>query len=168
MGVDPLDIGWPAGQSGDMTDESGPESDILDIGEVVLRSGVVVSTLHVWEREGLIEPCGRLGLRRQYTSDVLDRIAAIVLCQRSGFSLAEIRRILAPDAFADGKAILEEKLAQLKELADTIATAIVGIEHSIACSATSPMECPGFRSYFAEVLPISAQEPSSVTDIHGR
>jgi len=64
---------------------------------------VPASTLHVWERAGLIESVARNGLRRQYAGDVIDRIALIVLGKRSGFSLDEIADLFAPDAFATAK-----------------------------------------------------------------
>ena len=69
---------------------------LLDISEVVRRSGVPATTLHVWERHHLVAPVSRSGLRRVYSPDVLDTIALVVTCQRSGFSLAEIERLFEP------------------------------------------------------------------------
>lgn len=132
----------------------------IDIGEVVRRSGVPVSTLHVWERHGLIAPCGRDGLRRQYDADILDRVAAIVLYQRGGFSLAEIADLLLPDAFADGKGQLAGKLEELRNRQAALRTAITGLEHALACPEPSPMECSHFRSMLGDVLPI--EEPGAL------
>ena len=72
----------------------------IDIGAVIRASGLPASTLHVWERHGIISASDRAGGRRQFPDDILDRIAVIVVLQRSGFQLLEIAELLAPDAFA--------------------------------------------------------------------
>lgn len=125
----------------------------LDIGEVVERSGVPVTTLHVWERRGLVEPVGRVGLRRQYAADVLDRIAVIVVCQRSGFSLGEIDVLLRPDAFDEGKEPLVTKLGELRRRRAELDAAIESLEHAIDCPHGHPLDCPTFREGLALVLP---------------
>lgn len=130
----------------------------LDIGEVVRRTGVPTTTLHVWEREGLLAPVGRAGLRRQYAPDTVERIAVIVVCQRSGFTLAEIADLLRPGAFAEGKGRLEGKVAELRQRRLELDKAIDGIEHALSCTHESPLECPNFRAELADVLPL---EPGS-------
>ena len=126
----------------------------LDIGDVVRLTGIPVTTLHVWERRGLIEPVGRCGLRRQYRSDVLRRIAVIVVCQRSGFTLVDIATLLAPGAFDDGKDLLEAKLAELRQRRRDLDQAIDGIEHALSCEHPSPLDCPGFHRELNGVLPV--------------
>ncbi|MGI9600337.1 MAG: MerR family transcriptional regulator [Acidimicrobiales bacterium] len=127
----------------------------IDIGDVVARSGIPPSTLHLWERDGLISPVSRRGLRRQYHPDVLQTIAVIVVCQRSGFTLAEIGELLDPETFNDGKQILVDKLEQLRGRQRELAMAIDGLEHALACSYPSPIECPGFHDKIADVLPVT-------------
>lgn len=133
-----------------MTTTDGP----LDIGDVIHQSGLPPSTLHVWEKHGLITPTGRDGLRRQYAPDILERIAAIVLLQRGGFSLAEISDLLRPDTVAAGKEQFARKLDELRQRQHELATAISGLEHALACSEPSPIECPDFRSMLSNVLPV--------------
>ena len=111
----------------------------IDIGEVIRTSGLPASTLHVWERHGLIEPTDRVGGRRQFADDVLDRLAEIVLLQRSGFQLDEIAELLRPGAFDDGKQALQEKLNQLVVRRRHLDEAIEGIRHALACPAPSPL-----------------------------
>jgi MerR family transcriptional regulator, redox-sensitive transcriptional activator SoxR len=67
----------------------GPD-DILAIGEVAARSGVAISTLHFYEREGLIASDRSAGNQRQYRRDVLRRISFIRVSQRVGIPLREI------------------------------------------------------------------------------
>ncbi len=126
----------------------------LDIGDVIARSGVPASTLHVWEQHGLLDPVGRSGLRRQYAPDVLDTIAVIVVSQRSGFTLAEIRELLAPSAFDGGKHRLVAKLVELRRRRDELDRAIDGLEHAVSCPQPSPLDCDRFRELIAEVLPV--------------
>jgi DNA-binding transcriptional MerR regulator len=131
---------------------------LLDISEVVRRSGVPATTLHVWERHHLVAPVSRSGLRRVYSPDVLDTIALVVTCQRSGFSLAEIERLFEPDAFADGKGRLVEKLDELRERRAELDRAIAGLEHALACESPSPLECSKFRRELAGVLPVDRRK----------
>ncbi|MEO1060159.1 MAG: MerR family transcriptional regulator [Actinomycetota bacterium] len=126
---------------------------MLDIAEVAAASGVPPSTLHVWERHGLVEPVGRAGLRRQYDDDVLDTIAVIVVCQDSGFTLTEIAELLAPDAFVGGKQLLEAKLDQLRRRRAELDAAITGLEHALACPSPHPLDCPDFCGLLEGVLP---------------
>ena len=126
----------------------------LDIGEIIRRSGVPATTLHVWERAGLLHPIERRGLRRQYGNDVLETIAVIVVGQRAGFTLDEIRRLLEPDAFASGKQLLVDKLAELERERSIIDTAIDGLRHALDCDEPSPLACPRFHEQLADVLPV--------------
>ncbi len=127
---------------------------LLDIGEVVQQSGLPVSTLHLWEKRGLISPAGRDGLRRQYEPEVLERLAIVVLCQRAGFSLDEIGDLLRPEAFADGKQQLVDKLEQLQRRRAELELAITGLEHALACDAPSPLECDNSESKLVHILPV--------------
>ncbi len=140
-------MGRPATSGHQMTES-------IDIGAVIAASGLPASTLHVWERRGLIEPSGREGMRRQYEPTVLHRIAMIVTLQRSGFTLSEIGQLLTLDAFADGKGALQQKLDVLIEQRRELDRAIEGIEHALACPALSPLECDGFRRHLDGVLPV--------------
>jgi len=70
--------------------------DGLGVGEVAKRSGLAVSALHFYEREGLIRSVRTAGNQRRYARDVLRRLAVIRVAQRVGVPLASVRR-----AFAD-------------------------------------------------------------------
>lgn len=136
----------------------------LDIGEVIAASGLPASTLHLWERRGLITSTGRIGLRRQYDPEVIDRLAIIVLCQRTGFTLAEIAQLFAPDAFTAGKGLLENKLAALKAQRAELDAAIDGLEHALRCDHEATLDCPGFRSNLPGVLPVESRSSASPSD----
>jgi MerR family redox-sensitive transcriptional activator SoxR len=66
------------------------------VGRVARRCGVKVSTLHFYEKKGLIRRSWRnAGNQRRYKADVLRRISVIKAAQKMGISLEEIRRALA-------------------------------------------------------------------------
>jgi MerR family redox-sensitive transcriptional activator SoxR len=67
----------------------------LSIGEVARRSGVAASALRYYEREGLIPRAGRVGARRVWHADVLDRLALIQVAKAAGFTIAEIQTLLS-------------------------------------------------------------------------
>ena len=67
----------------------------LTPGQLSERSGVAVSALHFYEREGLITSRRTSGNQRRYRRDTLRRVAFIRISQRVGIPLAEIRAALA-------------------------------------------------------------------------
>jgi MerR family transcriptional regulator, redox-sensitive transcriptional activator SoxR len=103
----------------------------LSVGEVAARSGVAVSALHFYEREGLISSRRTSGNQRRFRRDVLRRIAFIRIAQRVGVPLAEVRAALdeLPDSrtptradwerlSASWRAELDERIRRLEQLRD--------------------------------------------------
>lgn len=66
----------------------------LPIGEVARRAGVNVSAIRFYEKKGLLPEPERLGGRRRYGEDTIDRLGAIDVAKRAGFSLEEIGTLL--------------------------------------------------------------------------
>src|ERR1044072_1012701 len=117
---------------------------ILSVGELARRSGVSVSALHFWEREGLIHGWRSAGNQRRYERAALRRVAIIKVAQSVGIPLAEIRARL--DALPRGKqgwaglarqwrADLDRRLALPTLLRDRLAG-------SIGCGCLSVEDCP--------------------------
>jgi DNA-binding transcriptional MerR regulator len=118
----------------------------LDIGEVAQQCGLPTSALRFYEEKGLIRSIGRRGLRRVFAGEVLERLALIALGRAAGFSLDEIVQMFSPD----GRVRIDRlKLAaKAKELDETIRQLTAmrdGLQHAVACTAPSHMECPKFR-----------------------
>jgi Cu(I)-responsive transcriptional regulator len=96
------------------------ESPTLSIGRLARASGIGVETLRYYERRGLLAPAGRTAAGyRRYRPDAVRRLRFIRRAQALGFSLDEIRELLAlndqPDADAGRvKAIAREKLADIE------------------------------------------------------
>lgn len=118
----------------------------LDIAQVARQTGVPASTLRFYEKKGLIRSIGRRGLYRLFDQGVLERLALIALGRSAGFSLAEIKRMFAPD----GRLRIDRRMlaAKADELGDTIrrlAAMRRGLRHAAVCPAPSHLECPTFR-----------------------
>lgn len=105
----------------------------LTPGEMALRSGVAVSALHFYEREGLITSRRTSGNQRRYSRDMLRRVAFIRMSQRLGIPLARIRDAMAtlpadrtPTSkdwarlSAAWRADLDERIVHLQRLRDNL------------------------------------------------
>jgi DNA-binding transcriptional MerR regulator len=130
----------------------------MDIGKVRAATGMTASTLHHYEQIGLIESIGRVGLRRQYDGDIVDRLAVIALCQRSGFNLAEIRGLMLrtdPTAWRD---LVATKMEELDLQIARLRTARTGLEHALSCPNDDIMRCEHFQGSLRQVF---CSDPSS-------
>ena len=67
----------------------------LTVGQLADRSGVAVSALHFYERQGLIASRRTSGNQRRYQRDTLRRVAFIRIAQRVGIPLADVAAVLA-------------------------------------------------------------------------
>lgn len=119
---------------------------MLDIADVARQSGMPASTLRFYEEKGLIASAGRRGLRRQFDSGVLERLALIALGRAAGFSLDEIGRMFAQDGRLDiDRNMLLSKADDLEKTIRQLSTMRDGLRHAANCSAPSHLECPTFR-----------------------
>jgi len=118
---------------------------ILDIGEVVKRSGLPVSTLRFYEEKGLIESIGRNGLRRIFDASVLERLALITLGRCAGFSLEEIATMFTSNASQIDRKQLLVKADQLDRTIKQLIAMRDGLRHAAECPAPSHLECPKFQ-----------------------
>lgn len=86
----------------------------LTPGELAQRSGVAVSALHFYERQGLIRSRRNAGNQRRYPREMLRRVAFIRVSQRVGIPLAEIRAAL--DTLPEGRTPNREDWEKLSAL----------------------------------------------------
>lgn len=118
----------------------------LEIGNVSKESGVPVSTLHYYEKKGLIKPISRKGLKRVYGQNVLEQLSLIALAKYAGFTLQEISLMFT----SSGR--LKIKRNQLLEKADTLKITIErlksmhkGLIHVANCPEKDQLNCPKFK-----------------------
>jgi MerR family transcriptional regulator, thiopeptide resistance regulator len=69
--------------------------DVLDIREVVRRTGLTSRALRFYEARGLVAPLRTHSGRRLYGPGELERINQIVALKRAGLTLAQIQRLTA-------------------------------------------------------------------------
>ena len=123
------------------------ESPELTPGQLAERSGVAVSALHFYEREGLISSRRTTGNQRRYSRATLRRVAFIRTSQKVGVPLADIRAALdtLPEGRTPTKADwarlsrrwrhdLDQRIAQLERLRDTL-------DGCIGCGCLSLRSC---------------------------
>jgi DNA-binding transcriptional MerR regulator len=73
------------------------EQDILTIGEMAREFGTTPRALRFYEDKGLLSP-HRQGTARLYDRAERERLALVIKAKRLGFTLAEIRQMLAEPA----------------------------------------------------------------------
>src|SRR6185437_4538008 len=80
-------------------------------------AGVRTSTLRYYDEEGLVVPSARVGGRRRYGPLAVEQLATIRFCREVGFTLDEIRVILAAPRGEAQKArwrgLVDAKIAEL-------------------------------------------------------
>lgn len=122
----------------------------LTIGQVARHAGVGVETVRFYEREGLLEePARKDSGYRQYEGDVVARLRFIKRAKELGFSLKEIKELLAlrvdpTTTCAEVRSKAQAKVADIEEKIGTLKRmkkALVKLTRS--CSGRGPVsECP--------------------------
>jgi MerR family transcriptional regulator, redox-sensitive transcriptional activator SoxR len=149
----------------------------LTVGQVADRSGVAVSALHFYERNGLIRSSRTTSNQRRYSRDTLRRVAFIRASQHVGISLAMIREALDrlpsertptrddwADLSATWRAELDERIAHLQALRDDLSDCIgCGCLSLRACHLTNPRDMLGRDGPGARRLPATGtrREPAA-------
>jgi DNA-binding transcriptional MerR regulator len=99
--------------------------DLLDIREVVRRTGLTSRALRFYEARGLVAPLRTHAGRRLYGPGELERINQIVALKRAGLTLAQIQRLTARrpldlkrliDAQLEALATRQTEIAEAKQL----------------------------------------------------
>jgi Hg(II)-responsive transcriptional regulator len=122
----------------------------LTIGEVARRASVGVETVRFYEREGLLEePARRQSGYRQYGEGAVARLRFIRRAKALGFTLKEIRELLAlrldPGATrADVRRRAEGKVADIEaKIRDLTAMRQALLRLTAACDGQGPAAgCP--------------------------
>jgi MerR family redox-sensitive transcriptional activator SoxR len=124
----------------------------LTPGELADRSGVAISALHFYERQGLISSRRTSGNQRRYSRETLRRVAFIRMSQRLGIPLGRVREALATlpaNRVANSKdwarlsagwrRDLDHRIAALQRLRDNLADCIgCGCLSLRSCALSNP------------------------------
>ncbi len=122
----------------------------LTIGKVASSAGLSIDTVRYYEREGLLEkPARTASGYRHYSSDVISRLRFIQQAKELGFSLSEIRELLAlrvtpGKSCADVRAHAEHKIADVdRRIASLRRVRGALVKLTAACSGRGPVsQCP--------------------------
>jgi MerR family redox-sensitive transcriptional activator SoxR len=93
----------------------------LSIGEVAEETGVAVSAIRFYERNGLLPEADRAGGKRRFPPETVRRLEVIGVAKQAGFSLDEVGVLLtsidegAP-AHEQLRALAARKLPEMDEL----------------------------------------------------
>jgi MerR family mercuric resistance operon transcriptional regulator len=124
--------------------------DGLTIGKVARGAALAIDTVRYYEREGLIEkPARTASGYRHYRPDVIARLRFIRQAKELGFTLTEIRELLAlkvapGKSCADVKSRAEAKIADVEQRIAQLARMKRALTKLVtACSGRGPTsECP--------------------------
>jgi DNA-binding transcriptional MerR regulator len=112
----------------------------MDIADVAKRTGVSASTLRYYEKKGLLKSLAGRGQRRQFSTDVADRLALIALGQTAGFSLDAVGAMLV-DLQVDRKMLIA-KADELDARIKRLQTMSKGLQHAAQCPQEDHLACP--------------------------
>jgi MerR family transcriptional regulator, redox-sensitive transcriptional activator SoxR len=115
--------------------------DLMDIGAVTEATGLQSSALRYYEKVGLIRSAGRAGGRRQYDPSVLQRLAAIALLQEAGFTISEVRQLLAGSSRRTWRSMAQRKLGELDAHLARIAAARELLVSAVECNCSGLDTC---------------------------
>ncbi len=130
----------------------------LSIARAAREAGVNTETVRFYERRGLIERLPRREGYRVYSPDQVARVRFIKEAQQIGFSLAEIKELLAlrTDPNADCSAVQQQatakqqevrrKIEQLREIDAALETLIAACPGQGALQCCSIMEALATRA----------------------
>jgi DNA-binding transcriptional MerR regulator len=141
--------------------------DVIDIREVVRRTGLTSRALRFYEARGLVAPLRTHTGRRLYGPAELERIAQILALKRAGLSLAQIQRLTARrpldlarliDAQLEALADREAEIAEARALLLTVKSRI---------DRGEPVDAATFCSLIRNGDAVMAQENwKKVTDLY--
>jgi MerR family transcriptional regulator, redox-sensitive transcriptional activator SoxR len=113
---------------------------VLRIGEVAAQSGFSTSAIRYYESTGVLPEPERVAGHRRYDPAVLQKLTAIEVAQRAGFSLGEIRLLLSAAETETVSAQLQElasrKLGDVEALIEQAEAMKIWLQSAKAC------ECP--------------------------
>ena len=140
-------------------------SDVLvSINKIARESGVAASALRYYERCGLINAGIKIGGRRHYPPSIVQRLSVIKVCQKIGFSLAEIAELLDGRPGREGawrevaQARRGEVLRQINQLQHLLEL----LDTAMDCNCHRLYECPqmGPNGHLAARSPADGDRPA--------
>jgi MerR family transcriptional regulator, redox-sensitive transcriptional activator SoxR len=115
---------------------------LLSISEVAQAAGLHSSALRYYERAGLIRSKARQGGRRQFSPEVLQRLAVIALLQEVGFTIKEMATLFGRGGRQDRwRGLAENKLDEIDAHVKRVTQARELLASALACRCSSLDTC---------------------------
>jgi len=115
------------------------------------RTGLAVSAIRYYESQGLIAPNRNAGGQRRYPKSDIRRLSFVIIAQKLGFTLTQIREVLTrlPEARtpteADWERIAKAFRADLDAKIDTLTRLRDDLGGCIGCGCLSMKRCALFN-----------------------
>lgn len=137
---------------------------MLTIGQLAAASGVPTSTIRFWERRDLLVPAARSGGQRRYTEDALAQVGLLRLCQDAGFTLTEIRQMLAQRAGdpTRWRELVEAKMVDVATSLRKLQKAHDLLSHALECTHDDIVKCPRFQAAVENRVGVTANGRTSL------
>jgi MerR family redox-sensitive transcriptional activator SoxR len=118
----------------------------LSIGEVARRTGVAPSALRFYEESGVLPAARRVNGQRRYDEDLVDLVKVARFAQSVGFSLAEIRALLAglergAKLRAQWRPLARAKIRELDAVIAKATQMKAAIEYGLGCGCIRIEDC---------------------------
>lgn len=122
---------------------------LMTIGEVANEAGVQPSTLRYYESIGLLPLAKRVGGKRRYTAEAIDRLGVIQIAKKAGFTLSEIKMLLSgfsetEPPSARWKIMAQEKIEQVEALIERAQGMKRLLMEGLECECLRMEECANF------------------------
>jgi MerR family transcriptional regulator, redox-sensitive transcriptional activator SoxR len=124
-----------------------PPPKIISIGQISKRTGLAISAIRYYEEEGLVRPeRSKAGQRRFQRADIR-RLSFVLITQRLGFSISEIRKMLQslPDGRTPTQSDWTKLSKSIRQELDTRITTLTklrdNLDGCIGCGCLSLSKC---------------------------
>lgn len=114
----------------------------MPIGEVARRAGLRTSAIRYYERLGLLPAPPRTSGRRRYEESVLVRLQLIRFARDLGFTIREIRKLLAGQPYAIAlRQVASAKVVELEGVITRARTMQSLLKTAVRCQCLTIEEC---------------------------
>jgi MerR family redox-sensitive transcriptional activator SoxR len=113
----------------------------LSIGELARRTGLRASAIRYYESCGLIAAQRRAGGKRLFGGDAVERLALIAYAKNAGFTLDEIRTLVADFPAEKWSRLAARKIEELDALSQKIETMRASLQKISGCRCHDVDEC---------------------------
>jgi MerR family redox-sensitive transcriptional activator SoxR len=134
----------------------------LSIGQVAEQAGLSVSAIRFYERNGLLPEPERVGGKRRFAEDTVQRLGTIDVAKQAGFSLDEVRVLL--DSIDQGapaheqlQALAARKLPEVEALIERAEAMRDWLTTASGCACDSLGDCALFDVEALEVVQVAGR-----------